>query len=99
MKLFHYLKYFFFHVIGLLSLGTLHAGGDYIILGFLAIILFYVIGDAIGGDDTSTPEYNTACILSFQLWLALPLLALIFFSAVWRFSTVYYLGFWCFAIH
>lgn len=93
MKLFHYLKYFFFHVIGLLSVATLLAGGDYITFGFVTIILFYVIGDAIGGDDTSTPEYNNESVLTFQLWLALPLLALIVFTAVWAFSAGDALGF------
>lgn len=86
MNVLHYLKYCFFHVIGLLSALSLLAGGHYITLGLLAIVLFYVIGDAIGGDDTSTPEYQHEGILTFQLWLALPLLAFIVFSAVWAFS-------------
>lgn len=93
MKLFHYLKFFSFHLVGLFSTLVLLAGGDYITYGFLAILLLYILGDAFGGDDTSTPKYNNEAILTFQLWLALPLLTLIAFSSVWVISAGDALGF------
>jgi alkane 1-monooxygenase len=40
-------------------------------------------GDALCGDDTSTPAFRFPGVLTAQLWLALPLLSLIVFSAVW----------------
>ena len=32
------------------------------------------LGDALGGDDTSTPTYTRPGLLTAQLWFALPLL-------------------------
>ncbi|HMJ13576.1 MAG TPA: alkane 1-monooxygenase, partial [Polyangiaceae bacterium] len=53
----------------------------------------YMIGDAIGGDDKSTPHYRHPRILTAQLWLALPLLSLIVFCSVWSVSPGDPLGF------
>ncbi|MFA9216161.1 MAG: alkane 1-monooxygenase [Sphingomonadaceae bacterium] len=86
MNALHYLKFFLFHLIGLFTLATLLAGGPYITAGLLAVLAVYLIGDAICGDDTATPHYAHPGILTFQLWLALPLLALIVFSALWSVS-------------
>jgi hypothetical protein len=79
----HYLKYFLFHAIGLISAGAILAGGGYVTGGFFAVLIIYVIGDAVCGDDTSTPHFKYPGILTAQLWLALPLLAFIVFAAVW----------------
>jgi len=35
------------------------------------------------GDDTATPKYRYPGVLTVQLWLALPMLAMIVFAAVW----------------
>jgi len=86
MTLLHYLKYFLFHVIGLFSAAAIVAGGSYIIGGLLLVLTLYTVGDALCGDDTSTPDFRYAGVLTVQLWLALPLLALIVFSAVWSVS-------------
>ncbi|HJV02689.1 MAG TPA: alkane 1-monooxygenase [Burkholderiaceae bacterium] len=83
MNIFHYLKYFLFHVIGLCALAVLIAGGTAIPIGFVAVVGTYLIGDALGGDDTSTPKIRYPGILTCQLWLALPLLATIVFASVW----------------
>lgn len=93
MKALHYLKYFLFHVVGLLSAAAILAGGAWITIGLIAVVFIYVIGDAIAGDDTSTPNFKYPGILTFQLWLALPLLTLIVFSAVWSVSSGDFLGF------
>ncbi len=88
-----YLKYFTFHVIALLSVVALLAGGGFLTAGLVAVVAIYVIGDAIGGDDTSTPKFLRPGVLTAQLWLALPLLSLIVFSAVWNVSPGDPLGF------
>ncbi|MGF2685655.1 alkane 1-monooxygenase [Marinobacter sp. DUT-3] len=93
MMLFHYLKFFFFHGIGLLSFVSLVAGGHWISLGLLAVLVIYIAGDALCGDDTTTPEFRHPTILTVQLWMALPLLCLIVFASVWSFSATDIAGF------
>jgi alkane 1-monooxygenase len=51
------------------------------------------MGDAVGGDDVSTPQFKVPFILTVQLWLALPLLSLIVFASVWSVSSSDILGF------
>ncbi|MFO0556434.1 MAG: fatty acid desaturase [Polyangiales bacterium] len=83
----HYLKYFLFHAVGLSAVAALFAGGTFITVGLVALLAFYVLGDAVSGDDVSTPKFRYPAILTAQLWLALPLLALIVFASVWSVST------------
>lgn len=96
---FHYLKYFGSHAVGLATVVAYLAGGHFISAGLLAVIAFYFIGDAICGDDTSTPSFNHPEILTAQLWLALPLLALLVFVAVWTVSAGDPLGFGAWVTH
>ena len=93
MNLLHYLKYFLFHAIGLISLTAILAGGASITGGLLLILTLYILGDAVAGDDTSTPSFQYPGILTAQLWMALPLLTLIVFAAVWSVSPGDPLGF------
>ena len=93
MNLLHYLKYFLFHAVGLYSAATMLAGGGWMTGGLLAVLAFYIIGDAIAGDDIATPSFKYPGVLTAQLWLALPLLALIVFTAVWSVSPGDPLGF------
>lgn len=86
MMFLHYLKYFMFHGVGLIALAALVAGGPWISLGLAAVLVFYIVGDGLLGDDTTTPTFKHPTILTVQLWMALPLLALIVFAAVWSFS-------------
>jgi len=88
-----YLKYFAFHAIGLLATLALLGGGKVLTLGLLAVVAIYVVGDAAGGDDTSTPRFTHPRVLTAQLWMALPLLSLIVFAAVWSVSPGDPLGF------
>lgn len=99
MNILHYLKYFLFHAIGLISAGAILAGGHYVTGGFLAVLLIYVVGDAVCGDDTSTPTFKYPAILTVQLWMALPLLAFIVFSAVWSVCSGDPLGFGAWITH
>jgi len=91
--IFHYLKYFLFHIIGIVALSAILAGGGYITIGLLAIFGGYIIGDALLGDDTSTPTFSHPLILTVQLWFALPLLSAIVFVATWSMSSGDPLGF------
>ncbi|MCA9604013.1 MAG: fatty acid desaturase [Myxococcales bacterium] len=89
----HYLKFFSFHLVGLFSAATLLAGGHYVTAGLLGVLALYVLGDALFGDDDSTPRFRYPQILTAQLWLALPLLALIVFVSVWSVCDADVLGF------
>ncbi|MEM9694834.1 MAG: fatty acid desaturase, partial [Myxococcota bacterium] len=92
----HYLKFFSFHLVGLVSFAAL-VGGEWITTaGLVGIVAAYVLGDALLGDDTSTPAYRHPQVLTAQLWLALPLLALIVFTAVWTVCATDVLGFGAF---
>jgi len=84
--MFHYLKYFLFHIIGLLAAAAMYLGSDWIIYGLIVIFGGYIVLDAILGDDTTTPDYKHPAILTVQLWMALPLLSLIVFSFIWQVS-------------
>ncbi len=79
----HYLKYFAFHAIGLFSAAAIVAGGRFVTASLLSVLTLYILGDALAGDDTSTPHFRRPAILTVQLWLALPLLSLIVFASVW----------------
>lgn len=79
----HYLKYSSFHLVGLAAAAALLAGGRATTAGLLAIVAFYVIGDAIGGTDDSAPRFRRPALLTVQLWLALPLLVLVVLAALW----------------
>ncbi len=78
-----YLKFFTFHGVGLWALFALIRGEAWTTVGLLSVLGLYVLGDALLGDDTSTPRFLHPKILTVQLWLALPLLATIVFAAVW----------------
>ncbi|WP_394831569.1 fatty acid desaturase [Pendulispora rubella] len=93
LDVFHYLKYFLFHAVGLFAVAVLLAGGWLVSAGLAAVLAFYLVGDAVSGDDTSTPTFRHPSILTAQLWLALPLLALIVFSSVWSVCSGDPLGF------
>ena len=89
----HYLKYFLFVGVSLVALAGILLGGSYIGAALAATLSFYLIGDAISGDDTSTPDFRYPGLLTAQVWLALPMLALIVLAAVWQGSPGDGLGF------
>ena len=89
----HYLKFFLFHIIGALAFFALLLGGSWVSIGLVSVLTIYLLGDAVAGDDTSVPEYRYPGVLTLQLWLALPLLALFVFASVWSVSPGDPLGF------
>jgi len=86
MTMFHYLKFFLFHGIGLAAALSLTLGHDWISWGLLGVVSGYVLLDALLGDDLTTPDYRLPQLLTWQLWLALPLLALVVFTFIWQVS-------------
>lgn len=84
---FHYLKFFLFHAIGLISGACILLGGAYISIGLAVTLVTYIIGDGVAGDDTSTPEFKNPGILTVQLWMALPLLSFSVINAIWSVSS------------
>ncbi len=79
----HYLKYFLFHAIGLYSVAAIALGGSRVAEGTFGLLVIYLLGDALCGEDTSSPRFKHPWVLTAQLWLALPLLGLIVFMTVW----------------
>ncbi|MBW3163634.1 alkane 1-monooxygenase [Ferrimonas balearica] len=90
---FHYLKFFMFHLVGLLTAMTMLAGGHWISVGTLLIVGYYIVGDAVLGDDTSTPDFQHTTLLTVQLWLALPLLCFMVFCSLWSVASADLFGF------
>lgn len=84
--MFSYIKYSLFHLLGLFAAIMIFLGGGYITFGLAFTMLFVVFGDLLFGDDKSIPEYKHERILIWQLWVALPLLCLIVFAALWQFA-------------
>lgn len=100
MMLLHYLKYFLFHAVGALACVAILAGGMWVPIGFAAVLVYYVVGDAVLGDDRSTPAFRVPALLTVQLWFALPLVASIAFAMVWSVSgpDTFGIGRWIHAI-
>ncbi len=88
-----YGKFFLFHGVGGLAAAALLAGGAELTAGLLSILALYMLGDALCGDDLTTPRYARPFVLTAQLWLALPLLSALVFLGIWHVSPGDPLGF------
>jgi len=84
--MFHYLKYTSFHIMGLIAILSISLGENFIALGFAAWVAVYVGADLIFGDDITEPKYKYPALLTWQLWFALPILAMVCFVSVWHFA-------------
>ncbi len=84
--MFHYLKFTSIHIMGLIAIISISLGESYISLGFAAWMAVYIGGDLVFGNDTSEPKYKYPVLLTWLLWLALPILAMICFVSVWHFA-------------
>jgi alkane 1-monooxygenase len=84
--MFKYVKYSLFHLLGIQAALFVILGGEYMVVGLAFSVVFIVAGDIVLGDDKSTPEYQYPKLLTWQLWMALPLLLLIVFSITWQFA-------------
>lgn len=81
--LFNHLKFFSYYFFALFGVLSIFAGGYWIVVGYLCFMGFFVIGDAVFGDDLSTPDYPYPRLLTFALWLALPVSLLVVLSGIW----------------
>ncbi|WP_394224114.1 alkane 1-monooxygenase [Alteromonas gracilis] len=79
----HYLKFFNFYIAVLLGLSAIWLGGVYIIYGYLLYLAFYILGDALLGDDVSQPPLLNQRLLRYMLYGALPISITIYLSALW----------------
>lgn len=84
--MFDYLKFLLFYAVAAVAIAAIFAGGMWMPLALASLIGYYVIGDAILGDDTSTPKYRFPGLLTFQLWMTLPILSVVVFAMVWSVS-------------
>jgi len=84
--MFHYLKFTSIHIMGLIAIISISLGESHISLGFAAWMAVYIGGDLVFGNDTSEPKYKYPVLLTWLLWLALPILAMICFVSVWHFA-------------
>lgn len=91
--MFHYIKYFSFHLMALIGIFSISMGGMWIPAGFAIWLTWYILGDLVMGSDTSEPVYKFPQLLVWQLWLALPLLAMILFVSVWQLAVDDVLGY------
>lgn len=91
--LIHYLKFSLFHLLTLTTILAILMGQHWIPIGYAAITVFIVFGDALLGDDNSTPEFDHPKMLTLQLYLALPLLCVLVFVSLWSVSEYDIFGF------
>lgn len=84
--MFKYIKHSLFHIMGLEAAIFVLLGGSYISFGLLISSFTIVVGDLVLGDDDSVPDFKYPTILTWQLWLALPLLCFIVFASLWQFA-------------
>jgi alkane 1-monooxygenase len=86
--MFDYLKFSSFHLSALITIVMISLGGWYISIGFVVFFVVYIGGDWLLGDDITEPEYNYPKLLTWQLWLALPLICMLVFVSVWQVASV-----------
>lgn len=91
-KIFHYAKFSLFHLLTLTTIAAILMGQHWIPLAYLFISTFIIAGDALLGDDSSIPEYQSPGVLTFQLYLALPLLFVLMFVSLWAVSYTDHFG-------
>lgn len=81
-----YLKFWVFHIFGIVTLVLLLAGGEITSYGFLIMLVVLTFGDYLSGEDITIPRYKYQGLLTAPLWMALPAISLLVFCAVWVFS-------------
>jgi alkane 1-monooxygenase len=70
--MYKYLKFYITPLLFAVLLPLVFLGGAWLWFPVVAITLIMVIGDAISGDDYSTPEYKYPKLLNIPLYLTLP---------------------------
>ena len=81
--MFHYLKFFHYYLIVLVGCSLLLFADFYILIGFAVFAGIYAVGDALLGDDTSTPELTNRVLINAMLFGSGPLSILLLVIAAW----------------
>jgi alkane 1-monooxygenase len=81
--MFKYLKFSLFYGLSVLAIIAVLLGNHWIVIGYISATTFMIFGDALFGDDVSTPTYQHPIWLTLQLWFALPLLLLLMLVSLW----------------
>lgn len=79
----HYLKFFHYYLIVLVAVMCLMFADDFILIGFLTFVSTYVVGDALLGDDLSTPNLTNKKLLNIMLYGSLPLSLVLLLVCAW----------------
>lgn len=82
----HYLKFFHYYLIVLVGCICVLFADYFILIGFATFAGVYVIGDALLGDDLSTPNLTNKTLLNIMLYGALPLSLLLLTICAWLVS-------------
>jgi alkane 1-monooxygenase len=81
--MFHYLKFFHYYVIVLFGCVCLLFADYFILIGFVLFAGVYSLGDALLGDDISTPELGNKSIINIMLYGSVPLSLVLISIAIW----------------
>lgn len=68
------------------TLAGFFLGGAWMWLGFLVSYWFSILGDALFGEDTSTPEFRDGRPLDLMLYFAVPGMIAVLVSFAWTFA-------------
>lgn len=79
----HYLKFFHYYLIVLIAVVCMIFAEYFIVIGFIAFVGTYVIGDALLGDDLSTPNLANKKLLNVMLYGSLPLSVVLLSACAW----------------
>lgn len=82
----HYLKFYLFHLLGVLTIVSIGLGGYWIYAGYAGLTLFIIVGDVMLGEDLSIPKIRHPWLYTAQLWLALPLVVGLFLVSMYQFA-------------
>lgn len=86
--MFDYVKFFHYYVIVLIGCVCLLLADYFILIGFALFTLVYVLGDAILGDDISTPDLTNKTMINAMLYGAAPLSLVLLYIGAWLTSPV-----------
>ncbi|WP_395342994.1 alkane 1-monooxygenase [Ningiella sp. W23] len=81
--MFHYLKFFHYFLTIFIGCACLLLANHFIWLGFFLFVGIYVLGDALLGDDISTPTLTHQRLLNVLLYSALPIALIMLTIAMW----------------
>ena len=85
--MYHYIKYYITPAVTLSILAGILLGGHWMWLGFGVLCVVVIGGDALLGEDSSTPKYTYPQLIELPLHLALPTITILLLSTAWASGT------------